>query len=42
MVGYADIHSQCIKDTVRAYQKVRQEGELHIPALVAALKAYKT
>ena len=42
MVGYNDIHSQCFKGTVGAYKKVRQEGELHIPALVAALKAYKT
>ena len=41
MVGYADIHSQCFQDTVRAYQKVRQDGELHIPAFMAALKAYK-
>ena len=24
-----------------AYQKVRQDGELHIPAFMAALKAYK-
>ena len=41
MVGYDDIHSQCFKDTVGAYQKVRQEGELHIPAFMAALEAYK-
>ena len=41
MVGYDDIHSQCFKDTVRAYQKVRQDGELHIPAFMAALEAYK-
>ena len=41
MVGYADIHSQCFKDTVSAYQKVRQDGELHIPAFMAAVKAYK-
>ena len=41
MVGYDDIHSQCFKDTVSAYQKVRQDGELHIPAFMAALKAYK-
>ena len=27
MVGYDDIHSQCFKDTVGAYQKVRQDGE---------------
>ena len=41
MVGFADIHSQRFKDTVSAYQKVRQDGELHIPAFMAALKAYK-
>ena len=41
MVGYDDIHSQCFKDTVSAYQKVRQDGELHIPAFMAALEAYK-
>ena len=41
MVGFADIHSQCFKDTVTAYQKVRQDGELHIQAFMAALKAYK-
>ena len=41
MVGYDDIHSQCFKDTVSAYQKVRQNGELHIPAFMAALEAYK-
>ena len=41
MVGYDDIHSQCFKDTVSAYQKVRQDGELHIPACMAAVKAYK-
>jgi hypothetical protein len=41
MVGYDDIHSQCFKDTVRAYQKARQDGELPIPAFRAALKAYK-
>ena len=41
MVGYDDIHSQCFKDTVTAYQKVRQDGQLHIPAFIAALKAYK-
>ena len=41
MVGYDDIHSQCFNDTVRAYQKVRQNGELHIPAFMAALQAYK-
>ena len=41
MVGYDDIHSQCFKDTVSAYQKVRQDGELHIPAFMAAVKAYK-
>ena len=41
MVGYDDIHSQCFKDTVRAYQKIRQNGELHIPAFMAALDAYK-
>ena len=41
MVGYNDIHSQCFKDTVSAYQKVRQNGELHIPAFMAALEAYK-
>ena len=26
---------------VSAYQKVRQDGELHIPAFIAALDAYK-
>ena len=41
MVGYDDIHSQRFKDTLSAYQKVRQDGELHIPALMATLKAYK-
>ena len=41
MVGYDDIHSQCFKDTIGAYQKVRQDGELHTPAFMAALKAYK-
>ena len=41
MVGYGDIHSQCFKDTVTAYQSVRQNGELHIPAFLAALVAYK-
>ena len=41
MVGFADIHSQRFKDTVSAYQKVRQDGELHIPAFMAALEAYK-
>ena len=41
MVGYDDIHSQCFKDTVSAYQKVRQDGELHIPAFMASVKAYK-
>ena len=41
MVGY-DIHSESLKDTVSAYQKVRQNGELHIPAFMAALEAYKT
>ena len=41
MVGYDDIHSQCFKDTVTAYQKVRQDGELHIPAFIAALEVYK-
>ena len=41
MVGYDDIHSQCFKDTVGAYQKVRQNGELHIPAFMAALEACK-
>ncbi len=42
MVGYDDIHSQCFKDTVGAYQEVQQSGELHIPAFMAALEAYKT
>ena len=41
MIGYDDIYSQCFKDTVGAYQKVRQDGELHIPAFMAALDAYK-
>ena len=41
MVGYDDIHSQCFKDTVSAYQKVRQDGELHLSAFIAALKDYK-
>ena len=41
MGGYDDIHSQCFKDIVSAYQKVRQDGELHIPAFIAALDAYK-
>ena len=38
MVGFADIHSQRFKDTVK---KVRQDGELHIPPFMAAVKAYK-
>ena len=41
MVGYDDIHSQCFKDTVTAYQKVRQDGQLHIQAFRAALEVYK-
>ena len=41
MGGYDDIHSQCFKDMVSAHQKVRQDGELHIPAFIAALDAYK-
>ena len=41
MVGYNDIHSRCFKDTVGAYKKVRQEGELHVPAFMAALEGYK-
>ena len=41
MVRYDDIHSQGFKDTVSAYKKVRQNGELHIPAFMAALEAYK-
>ena len=41
MVGYDDIHSQCFKDTVSAYQKVRQDSEFHVPAFIAALEAYK-
>ncbi len=41
MVGYDDIHLQCFKDTESAYQKVRQNGELHIPAFMAALDAFK-
>ena len=41
MVGYDDIHSQGFKDEVSAYQKVRQDGELNLPAFMAALKAYK-
>ena len=41
MIGYDDIYSQCFKDTVGAYQKVRQDGELHIPAFMAVLDAYK-
>ena len=41
MVGYDDIHSQCFKDTVTAYQKVRQDGQLHIPAFIAALRLIK-
>ena len=41
MVGYDDIHSQCFKDTVGASQKVRRNGELHIPEFMAALEAYK-
>ena len=41
MVGYDDIHSQCFKDTVTAYQKVRQDGQLHIQAFIAALEVYK-
>ena len=41
MIGYDDIYSRCFKDTVGAYQKVRQDGELHIPAFMAALDAYK-
>ena len=41
MIGLADIHSQCFKDIVSAYQKVRQDGELHISPFMAAVKAYK-
>lgn len=41
MGRYDDIHSQCFKVMVSAYQKVRQDGELHIPAFIAALDAYK-
>ena len=41
MIGYDDIHSQCFQNTVSAYQEVRQDGELHIPAFMAALDAYK-
>lgn len=41
MVEYDDIHSQCFKDTVPAYQKVRQNGELHLSAFMVALEAYK-
>ena len=41
MVGYDDTHSQCFKDTISAYQRVRQAGELHIFAFMAALEAYK-
>ena len=41
MVGYDDIHLQCFKDTVSAYQRVRQAGELQISAFMAALEAYK-
>ena len=41
MVGFADVRSQCFKDEVSAYQKVRQDGELNLPAFMAALKAYK-
>ena len=41
MIGYDDIYSQCFKDTVGAYQKVRQDGELRIPAFMAAPDAYK-
>ena len=41
MVGFADVRSQCFKDEVSAYQKVRQDGELYIPAFMAALEAYK-
>ena len=40
MVGYDDIHSQCFKDMVGAYQKVRQDGELHRLALMAALEGF--
>ena len=41
MVGFTDVRSQCFKDEVSAYQKVRQDGELNLPAFMAALKAYK-
>ena len=41
MIGYDDIHSQCFKDTVGTYKRVRQNGELHISAFMAALNAYK-
>ena len=37
VVGLADTQAQCFKDTVSAYQ----DGELHIPAFMAALEAYK-
>ena len=32
--------SQCFKDTVGAYQKVRQKKNLHNPAFMAALESY--
>ena len=41
MVGFANVRSQCFKDEVSAYQKVRQDGELNLPAFMAALEAYK-
>ena len=41
MVGDADAQGAIFKHKVRAYQKVRPDGELHIPAVMAAVDAYK-
>ena len=41
MVRYDDIHSQCFKDTVFVYQKIRKGGQLHVPAFVVELVAYE-
>ena len=41
MVALDDIHWQCFNDMIRTHQKVRQDGELHIPAFMAALEDYK-
>ena len=41
MVGFADIRSQCFKDTVSAYKKVGQDSQLFVLSYIAVLDAYK-